>query len=348
MPFMRESVASPQDEFAAKVRRVAEFQPFGLLAHRHVQSVITQWPWRRQRIQAAASGLLAAARPMLLDCGDGVSLQGFLSEPDCGAGAAVLLLHGWEGSADSSYVLSAGSALFDAGYSVFRLNFRDHGETQALNEGLFHSCRIDEVVAATMQVRELFAGRPFGIVGQSLGGNFALRIAARATETGLSIDRVIAVCPVLRPHSTMQALDDGLAIYRRYFLARWRRSLNAKAALFPELYRFGDLRRFSSLTDMTAFFVERFTEFSRLDDYLNGYAVTGNGLERIATPTRLILAEDDPIIPVADIALLASPASMELNLVARGGHCGFVDRLSGPSWIDREILADLARYLPST
>jgi hypothetical protein len=32
-------------------------------------------------------------------------------------------------------------------------------------------------------------------------------------------------------------------------------------------------------------------------------------------------------------------------LLAHGGHCGFVDRLSASSWIDLEILADLERHL---
>jgi predicted alpha/beta-fold hydrolase len=225
--------------------------------------------------------------------------------------------------------------LFEAGFSVFRLNFRDHGETQALNEGLFHSCRIDEVARAATRVREQFPTRHFAIVGQSLGGNFALRIAARASREGLEIGRVLAVCPVLRPHSTMLALDRGWWLYRRYFLARWRRSLLAKAEVFPHLYQFGDLRRFDTLTATTEFFVENYTEFESLDRYLEGYAIVGDALSVLDAPCRILVAADDPIIPVADLALLARPSALEITTLRRGGHCGFVDRLNGPSWIDR-------------
>ncbi len=38
-----------------------------------------------------------------------------------------MLMHGWEGSADSLYLLSASQSLFEAGFEVVRLNFRDHG-----------------------------------------------------------------------------------------------------------------------------------------------------------------------------------------------------------------------------
>jgi len=321
----------------------ASFEPPALLGHHHLQSLMTQAPWRRWRIRGFAAELLAESRECVLDCGDGVRLQGFISERGKAERGLVVLLHGWEGSAESSYVLSAGSRLFSAGFSVFRLNLRDHGDTKALNEGLFHSCRIDEVVGAVRRVRELSDARRFAVVGQSLGGNFALRVAARARTAGIDIDRVIAVCPVLEPASTMRALDQGFWLYRQYFLSRWRRSLQEKAAAFPHIYRFGDLRRFDTLTATTEFFVERYTEFASLEDYLSGYAITGPGLAALGVPSRAIIAADDPVIPIDDLQRLARSDALELTLLERGGHCGFVDDAFGPAWIDREIVADLDR-----
>ena len=37
---------------------------------------------------------------------------------------------------------------FDADYDVARLNLRDHGDSHHLNDEIFHSCRIAEVVGA--------------------------------------------------------------------------------------------------------------------------------------------------------------------------------------------------------
>ena len=68
-----------------------------------------------------------------------------------------MLLHGWEGSSDSLYLLSLAQPLFEAGYDVARLNLRDHGDSHHLNEEIFHSCRIAEVVGA---VRGLHAHAP--------------------------------------------------------------------------------------------------------------------------------------------------------------------------------------------
>jgi predicted alpha/beta-fold hydrolase len=177
-----------------------------------------------------------------------------------------------------------------------------------------------------------------------LGGNFALRVAARAPQAGIRLSKVVAVCPVLRPHSTMRALEHGLWVYRDYFLRRWRRSLAAKALIFPSRYDFGNLRRFPTLTKTTEFFVKHYTEFSDLDAYLNGYAVTGPALTGLTVPTRLIMAADDPVIPIADLADLATNGALEATVVRGGGHCAFLDGYGLESWLDRAVLDELESH----
>jgi predicted alpha/beta-fold hydrolase len=231
--------------------------------------------------------------------------------------------------------------LFAAGYDVFRLNFRDHGDTFALNRELFHSCRIDEVVGAVAEITRRYPADRTFIVGHSLGGNFALRAAARAPAAGISLTKVVAVCPVLRPASTMRALEEGLWVYRHYFLSRWRRSLLAKAACFPELYDFGNLRRFRTLTATTEFFATRYASFPDLDAYLNGYAITGDALARLSVPARLIAAADDPVIPIEDLQDVAATAALSIDVVPRGGHCAFLEDYRLRSWLDRAVLAEI-------
>lgn len=318
-----------------------EFAPPRALRHAHVQSLLGGGPLRERIARRRARGLLAASRPEILDCGD-ARLLGLYSPCSGPPRGLVVLLHGWEGSADSHYMLTTGVLALRSGYDVFRLNFRDHGATHTLNEGLFHSCRLDEVVAAVGRAAELHPAQRTFLIGYSLGGNFALRVAAKATEARLPLDRVVAVCPVLSPPATMRALENGLWIYRRYFLSKWRRSLLAKAAAFPKLYDFGDLTRFRTLTSTTEFFVERYTEFGSLAAYLDGYSLTGSVLAGLDVPSRLIAASDDPVIPSADLARIARSCALEITLAPGGGHCGFIEDLRLRSWLDRQLLAELA------
>jgi predicted alpha/beta-fold hydrolase len=320
---------------------VGAFDPPFWIKHRHIQSLLAGWPWRHRWLRRRATPLLLASRDEIVDCGDGVRLLGHYSAQPHESRGLVILLHGWEGSAAASYVVSAGSMLYEAGFAVFRLNFRDHGETFALNRELFHSCRIAEVVGAVRNIVERYPAERTFLVGHSLGGNFALRTAARAPAAGIALTKVVAVCPVLRPQSTMRALEDGLWVYREYFLRKWRRSLLAKAACFPELYDFGDLRRFPTLTATTEFFAVRYAGFPDVDSYLSGYAVTGDALARLEVPSRLIVAADDPVIPVEDLRDVAVTPALATEVVARGGHCAFLEDYRLKSWLDRAVLREI-------
>src|SRR5438045_9087201 len=108
--------------------------------------------WRRGRVLERAAPLLAAQREVLLDCGAGVRLQCFVSGPAEGPGRPVVLLHGWEGSADSLYLLSLAQLLFEQRFEVVRLNLRDHGETHHLSRELFRS---EEHTSELQSLRQL-------------------------------------------------------------------------------------------------------------------------------------------------------------------------------------------------
>jgi predicted alpha/beta-fold hydrolase len=295
--------------------------------------------WRHGRVMRQAAPLLAATREQVLDCGAGVRLQSFISSPADSSGRAVVLLHGWEGSADSLYLLSLAQQLFAQRFEVVRLNLRDHGDTHHLNRELFHSCRLPEVVGAVAALQGVFPGQPLQLVGFSLGGNFMLRVAAQARRAGLGLERVIAVSPVLDPPQTLAALQAGMPGYELYFVRKWMRSLRRKQAAWPGIYDFTALARMRDLKRMTAELVRSYTNFPTLDDYLNGYAITGERLAQLEVPSHILTALDDPIIPVSGLARLARPAALSLTVTRFGGHCGFFEQLSGPTWLEKRILA---------
>ncbi len=262
----------------------------------------------------------------LLDCGDGVRLQGVHSQNGRGSRDLCILIHGWLGSSESTYVLSAAGHLWSKGYDVFRLNLRDHGNTEALNEGLFHSCRIQEVVGAVRRIQQRFPPERCFLAGFSLGGNFALRVAARAPGAGIGLDRVVAVCPVLYPPHTMATLETGPRAYHHHLMRKWQKSLLAKKRAFPHLKALEEAPGFKSLGRMTGYFVEAFTEFPDLLTYLEGYAITGDALRTLAVPSTIIASLDDPLIPASDLGRLASPDCLRIETPRYGGHCGFVMR----------------------
>ena len=325
-----------------------EFAPPRWLRHPHVQSIYPSLPLRRRSVERRCASLVRASRDVLVDCGDGVRLLAHVAtQAEIGRPAAhsmAVLIHGWEGSANSLYVLSLGQSLLESGYDVARLNLRDHGESHHLNEEIFHSCRIAEVVGAVRSLQQMYgSSRRLCLAGFSLGGNFSLRVGTRAADAGIDVSRIVAVCPVLDPEHTLVRLEQGWALYRQYFIWKWRRSLRRKQQAWPGVYAsLGDILRLDNLTDMTGRLAVHYGGFPSLEDYLRGYSVVGPVLERLATSpnlrARIISAADDPIIPAADLDRIARPPNLEVTVTAYGGHCGFYGGGNGVSWVEREVM----------
>lgn len=321
------------------------FHPQGLLRNPHVQSVLASSSLRKTLAARRRARVEAGAEPHILDCGDGVRLLGMLSRQTARPArrGLVVLLHGWEGSVQSTYLIHTGARLLDEGFDVFRLNLRDHGDTHHLNAEIFHSCRIDEVVGAVRAVQQRFGGdAPLGIAGYSLGGNFALRVALRAPGAGISMQRAVAVCPVISPAAGLAAIETAPWFYQAYFLRKWRRSLETKARHFPGAFDFADWQPKHGLRELTRKLVERYTDFGTLERYLDGYTIGGDRLAGMTVASAILTAEDDPIIPVADFRALQLPPTCRLEIAPHGGHCGFLPGLRGRSYAEDFIAAEMA------
>jgi len=169
------------------------FLPAFGLRSTHTQSLINSSAYRRRIVGRRSKALLDAEQDRTVDGGDGVRLLGHFSCQPGDSKGLVILFHGWEGSSRSNYIVGAGGMLFDQGFDVFRLNFRDHGDTHHMNSGIFHSCRLDEVVHALKDIQYQTGARNWALSGYSLGGNFALRVALEAPTACLSLKQELAL-----------------------------------------------------------------------------------------------------------------------------------------------------------
>jgi len=321
----------------------ADYCPPRWLRNPHLQSMLSSSRMRMQRglVLLAATGALT--EELILDGGEGVRLQGWHSriegrEP---VGMA-LLLHGWEGSSESSYMRMTAARMLEAGYDVVRLNFRDHGNTHHLNPGIFHSNRIDEVVHAAGDIARRWPQLPLVAAGYSLGGNFVLRLALRAPSAGVPLRRGGSVCPVLDPAITMESIENGPAMYDWYFRRKWAGSLRRKRDLFPELSDWDDRVLKLDIRALTAWLVEHHTEFGTLQAYFDGYSIAGDRLAGLEVPADILMAQDDPVIPYATFHGWRLPAHARLEIAPWGGHCGFLENWRGDGFSERWVAQRLS------
>lgn len=327
------------------------FQPVFGLRNTHAQSLINSSVFRKAIVSRRADALLAAEKDWIVDGGDGVRLLGHFSQQPAASKGLVVLFHGWEGSSRSNYVIGVGSRLFEQGFDVFRLNFRDHGDSHHMNPGIFHSCLLAEVVHALKDIQQRTGARHWALSGYSLGGNFALRVGLEAPEAGLSIGQIVAVCPVVSPSNVLKAMEEGPSIYENYFIRKWARSLKRKQSLFPDIYEYEEWHKLEGLRERTGYFATRYYEFDSLDDYFEGYSIAGDCLAALQVPTTILTSEDDPVVPVDDFNGLPENRNIELLVARYGGHCAFLKNWKMDSWADdlivERVLESARRTLPT-
>ena len=328
------------------------YRPPRWLRNPHLQSALSSMPMRRAAGQRMLERVGAITTEHIVDAGDGVRLLGLHSAlPHREARGLVLLLHGWEGSFDSGYMRHTAAHLLSLGFDVFRLNFRDHGDSHHLNEGIFHSCRLEEVVQAAKWVQQRFPNENFLAAGYSLGGNFALRLALAAPAAGIPLLHAAAVCPAVDPSAVMTALETGPALYNWYFMRKWRSSLRKKQRLFPLSVELDEATLAQDMRGLTHWLVRKYTNMKGIDEYFEGYAVAGGRLAELQVPVSVLAAADDPIIPVITLQQLHLPAHSSLEIAEYGGHCGFIEgadlRSFAERWVGGKLVdAVLARPAP--
>jgi uncharacterized protein len=307
----------------------------------HIQTVFGSLKFRL----SGKNRMLDASKEMIIDSVQGARLLGFYSPQSAAPPKGlILLIHGWEGSSDSTYILSTGKYLYDQGYEIFRLNLRDHGDSHHLNEGLFHGALTEETFHAARNVALLAHDLPFYLVGFSLGGNFSLRIALRHGDLPIpNLKRVFSISPPLDPHKATIAIDRSLLIYRFYFLNKWKRSLLKKQSLFPAKYDFRNILKERTCMSLTEAIMPYYPDYGTYREYFKRYTLLGDAFHDLSLPVTIITAADDPIVSVSDFYELGHHKYLQLLIQQYGGHCGFLDFFPTRCWYEKiiaQIIAD--------
>jgi predicted alpha/beta-fold hydrolase len=279
-----------------------------------------------------------AAEEITIKTPAGIRLQGYHSPQDSAqTRGLVILLHGWEGSADSTYIACTGRALYQRGYDIFRLNFRDHGSSHHLNQGIFYAVLLEEVFQAVQQISDIMEEKPVFLVGFSLGGNFALRIARQLRHVPIkNLGHVVAISPVLNPEKATVRIDRQ-AMIRKYFLKKWLQSLQIKQGLFPEAYDFSEVCKLNTIMAVTDKMIEQYSDYNSASEYFKGYSILNDAIDDLPVSTTIVTAADDPIIPVDDFYELKLNHRTELIIHTHGGHNGFIDGFFLKSWYEQEL-----------
>jgi uncharacterized protein len=274
-------------------------------------------------------------------------------QPEPRRATTAVLLHGLEGSSDSHYMRGMADKAFRRGLNVVRLNQRNCGGTEHLGPGLYHSGLTADPLSVIRQLADEGLER-FAVLGYSLGGNIALKLAGEA-EPG-DAARLVAVAAVSPPIELGQCVDAlertmNLA-YHLNFLRGLRGRLRRKAALYPQVYDVAALPWVFSVRAFDDRYTAPHNGFDGAADYYHR-ASARRVLPRLAVPALLITADDDPFVPsdaARDPALAGIPRLTRV-ITRHGGHCGYISRPRVPDddgyWAERRVVDFVTGHAPA-
>lgn len=319
------------------------FEPRRGLSNGHLQTIVGNF------LPRPAFELAASAEPVEVDPSDGSRVlchchwQPKVQRAGC---LTLILIHGLEGSSDSRYVQGIAARGWVAGFNVVRMNMRNCCETEELTPTLYHSGLSADVGAVINHFVDKFGLERIALVGYSMGGNLVLKLAG---EWGARppLAAIATVCPVIDLAPSADALHEPAnRVYEFRFLRGLMSRFRRKAALYPGRYRAEGIGPVRSVREFDAKIVARYCGFRDADDYYYR-AAAARVVHRIATPTLILRAKDDPFIrmlPDTRARILANP-HIRLVELEHGGHCAFLSRNRGDEihWAEATVI----RYLQS-
>ena len=272
----------------------------------------------------------------------------------------VLILHGLEGSSNSQYVIGNANKFWNAGCNIIRMNMRNCGgrkyETAKLTPTLYHSGLSKDV----KRVMEFFLEREHlqsvSLIGYSMGGNLVLKLAGElGSDAPPQLTSVVGVSPVIDLAPSVDALHAPQnRIYERKFLRALLKRFRRKAAFFPRAFDPHIAVGISSVREFDNRITALYSGFQSADDYYDR-AASARVLDRIAVPTLLIHACDDPFIrflPETRALIEANP-HITLLETEHGGHCAFLatpEPANGNDgyWAEHTALRFVLSHAPGT
>jgi predicted alpha/beta-fold hydrolase len=267
----------------------------------------------------------------------------WLDAPARPGAPVVALFHGLEGSSRSHYADALLRALARIGWRGVVPHFRGCGGEANRLPRAYHSgdhAEVGEMLAAIRRAivpeARLFA------VGVSLGGSALLNWLGRAgSDAARTLRAAAAVSAPLDLMAAGTAIGRGVnRVYTRHFLATLKPKSLAMAARFPGLLDAARIRRVRTLFDFDDIVTAPLHGFSGTIDYWTR-ASSKPWLARIAVPTLVINARNDPFIPAHSLPTQREvSAFVTLEQPRHGGHAGFAaGRFPGNvDWLPARLL----------
>jgi 3-oxoadipate enol-lactonase len=252
---------------------------------------------------------------------------GWLHYATAGAGDSVLFIHGFGLDFD---MWDAQWQAFARRHRVIRYDLRGYGSS-SLPEGPYS--HVDDLLALI----DSLGGRPVHLVGLSLGGRVALRVAAQEPK---AVRSLTLADPALDGHTWT---DDWLQRWRKMSEAAKRGDLNDARKLWREHILFAPANKHPKVADALRLMIDRYTgwHLAYPDPGTAPETPVAQVLSNISIPTLVLVGELDlPDFQTIARRLAQEMPRAELRTLAGSGH---MSNMEAPRLFNELVLEFLQR-----
>jgi predicted alpha/beta-fold hydrolase len=314
--------------------RELPFDPFPFLEDPHYQTIVNSFfnflfePSSDQKIVSLADG-------------DKISLEVTTPRGWQPTDLTVFLVHGLCGSHKSPNLVRMAHRLEPMGIRTVRFNMRGCGSGKGLSKQIYHSGRSDDVFESIKILKKETPDSPIVLIGFSLGGNIALKMAGELAALAKEFIRmVIAISPPVDLYSSILMLGHPEnALYERYFYRILRADVQYRHKKFKDLAPV-DLPRNLKIYEFDQMYTAPVCGFRNVDDYY-GRCSSAQFVPDIAIPCKILFAEDDPIVSCYSLDVCPLPSNVEVLITKKGGHMGYLghpQNAKGFHWLDSVLI----------
>lgn len=309
------------------------FRPLPFLGNRHVQTVLGAF------LAPGQFAIPTRVSEVRLPDGDRLAVHE-TAPPQWKTGQAiVVLIHGLGGCHRSGHILRLAKQFHGAGLRTLRLDLRGVGVGARLARRTYHGGCSDDVRAVIAQAHRRHPVSPIVLVGMSLGGNIALKLAGEAASDPVPGLRAVAA---LGPPIDLVRCAELIAsrrnrLYERYYVGNLVKQVRQHRRHFADLAlpRFPPrptLRQFDDLYTAPTW------NFADAVDYYQRASALGV-MGKIELPCFIVVSRDDPFIAIEPFESLKD-FGRSVHFADRGGHLGFLgwDGEGGIRWAEKAIV----------
>jgi predicted alpha/beta-fold hydrolase len=312
------------------------FQPNPLFRNPHFQTLATLvWPYRGAKNFYWKKHYIPVTKDDTLVAYSNIQKESPESRAD------VFLVPGFEGNAQSRYVVRIMNHALQEGYNVHRMCLRGGGFSFFTTRLAYHPGLWQDVRLVMDRLR---VGKKVFLVGISMGGHIVLKMAGDLGANMPGYVRGIAALSAPLDLDKTERLFSAKSIYHRHFLSLVKTYYYLRCRQWPKIYKGLCSTPPRSVREFDHHVTARLHGFSSVDECYRLWSC-GPGLQNIAVPTLMIQAQDDPIVSYAQYEdyqnVFAGNRFLHTVLPQYGGHIGFIHSYRGPNafWAQDYILS---------